>query len=244
MTKHWPEAEQGRIATKNQMGFMFTELSGVSPKFIKACKDHHDKVVDIGCAYGVVTLPSLKHTDAKVIAFDLSDEHLKILKESAPTEKLSQLQTVQGKFPDGIEFEDNSIDAMHSCFVFHFISGKDTERAFNKIFKALKPGGKFYLNTASVYLVFIKSILSDYEEKAAKGDRWPGEITNLKPFVPESDLPHAPDFFNVYKIEQLQQELQRAGFEIDESFYYDVEQPKLLASDGKGLIGIIASKPV
>ena len=242
MSRHWPEKIEGRIATKNKMGFMF-EISGVSSRFIKYCKNYHDTVVDIGCAYGIVTLPVLENSNANVIAIDLSSEHLEILRKSVPANKTYRLKTVAGRFPNDITFDDNSIDAIHSSFVFHFINGADTEKALNKIYAALKPGGKFYVNTASIYLAFINRFLPEYEKNVKKGAQYPGEIFDFENYATEQDVLHAPDFLNVYKQEDFEKVLQAAGFHVDESFYYDVKEPASFASGGKGMIAAIVSKP-
>lgn len=242
MSRHWPEKIEGRIATKNKMGFMF-EISGVSSQFIKDCKNYQGTVVDIGCAYGIVTLPALENSNANVIAIDLSSEHLKILRKSVPANKIYRLKTVAGRFPNDITFNDNSIDAIHSSLVFHFLNGADTKKALNKIYAALKPGGKFYVNTMSVYIVVLKQFLLEYEKNVKNGAKYPGEIFDFENYAPEQDVPHTPDFFNVYKQKDFEKVLQTAGFHVDESFYYDVKEPAFLASGGKGVIAAIVSKP-
>ncbi len=238
----WPNEEEGRIATKNKTGFMFTEIDGASANFQEDCKKFKGKVVDIGSAYGVNTLPILQNTENDIIAIDLSSEHLSILQQSVPEDKLSRLRTVAGEFPFCIEFDENSIDAMHSCFVFHFINGDNTLLALQKIYHALKPGGKFYLNTASIYINFVHSLLPQYEENVKKGITYPGEIYNLREVCPPEDLPYCPDFFHVYKKEDLANLITRVGFNIDEIYYYDVKKPTLLHSDGKGVIAAVMSK--
>lgn len=194
MSQHWPEIVEGRIATKNKLGFMFTEINGASPQFIKDCENYHGTVVDIGCAYGVIVLPVLESSDANVIGFDLSPEHLEILRKATPVDKSARLKTVVGRCPEDIAFKDNSIDAIHSSFVFHFINGADTEKALTKIFRALKPGGKLHINTASVYLISLSHFLPEYEDRVSKGEKWPGEIYDFKSFASKEGLPHAPRF--------------------------------------------------
>jgi len=243
MSQYWPkEVIEGRIATKNRYGFMFTEIDGASLQFIKDCESYHGTVVDIGCAYGVATLPVLENCDANIIAIDLSLEHLEILRQAAPSDKSEKLKTVMGRFPEDIEFEDSSIDAMHSSHVFHFVNGVETEKALAKILGALKPCGKLYINTASIYFPPVSPFLSEYEDRVNRGERWPGEIYDLQKFVPQEDLPYVPDFFNVYKISEFENLLITAGFTVEKIFYHDPKNQKLLASGGRAVIAAIVSK--
>jgi len=243
MSEYWPEVIEGRIATKNRTGFMFTEINGASPAFIDDAEKSTGVVLDIGCAYGVVTLKVLQQSNCKVVAFDLSNEHLNILRLSVSEDNIGKLTSLEGRFPDDFRFESNSLDAIHSAYMFHFLSGVETEKGLTKCHQALKSGGKIYLNTMSVYFNIFKKFLTIYEANSMKGKRWPGEIHDFSQYLPEQDIGDTPDFFHVYKLEDFKAALLRSGFVIEQIYYYDLnEMPAWFASEGKGMIAAIASK--
>lgn len=64
-----PIDDRNRIKTANQMGFMFLSDNLIKQK-LRHLIHPHTVIADIGCAYGVDTLESLK-AGAKVIAIDL-----------------------------------------------------------------------------------------------------------------------------------------------------------------------------
>lgn len=243
MTKQWSEAIEGRIATKNQMGFMFTEIAGASSAFIQRCNDIQGTVADIGCAYGIVTLQVLEQSQCKVLAFDLATEHLDILQASVTPDQQPRLTVQAGHFPEDFNVADNSLDAIHSSFMMHFLTGEQTEIGLRKCLQALKPGGKIFINLASVYFKPFEGVAALYEENVKQGKTWPGEITDFKKHVPQKDVPFVPEFIHVHTVEDFTALLLKAGFTVDKVFYYDMTEPKWFASDGKGCVGAIASKP-
>lgn len=242
MTKQWSEAIEGRVATKNQMGFMFTEINGASPAFIEYCKNCHGTVADVGCAYGIAALSVLEQAQCKVLAFDLSPEHLEVLQSSATPQQKQRLTMQAGHFPEDFKVADHSLDAIHSSFMFHFLTGEQTEIGLRKCLQALKPGGKIFLNIAAVYFKPFTGVQALYEKNIAQGKKWPGEISDFKNHVPEQDAPYVPEFIHVHTVEDLKKLLENTGFSVDKIFYYDMTQPAWFASGGKGCVAAIASK--
>lgn len=241
MTKQWSEAVEGRIATKNQMGFMFTEINGASPTFIEYSKQCQS-VADIGCAYGIATLSVLEQSPCKVLAFDLSSEHLEILQSSATSDQKQRLTVQTGHFPEDFNVVDNSLDAIHSSFMLHFLTGDQTEIGLRKCLQALKPGGKIFLNVASVYFKPFTGVITLYEKNKQQGKKWPGEVDDFRNHVPEQDAPFVPEFIHVHTVEDFKNLLEKTGFTVDKVFYYDMTQPVWFASGGKGCVAAIASK--
>ena len=72
------------VQTANDTGFMFTELSKVNRDFIEFAAVCTEPIVDIGCAYGVATLPALAASECDVLAVDLSPAHLEGLLSAVP----------------------------------------------------------------------------------------------------------------------------------------------------------------
>jgi SAM-dependent methyltransferase len=239
--KHWPEKDKrNRIQTKNNKGFMFVNAEGASTDFINDLSQFKGRVADIGCAYGVVTLAVLQNSLLDILAFDLSQEHLDIVKNSADEKYLSRLTLQKGKFPNDFNVADESLEAIHSSLVLHFLTGDEIEIGLKKLYHALQPGGKLYLNLVSVYIDFLDAFIPIYEEKAKNNLPWPGEMNNYTDYVPEEDKAAIPDVFHVFKKEDLAQHLIDAGFKIDLIEYFD--HSDYATSNDKGLIKIIASK--
>jgi 2-polyprenyl-3-methyl-5-hydroxy-6-metoxy-1,4-benzoquinol methylase len=91
-------------------------------------------VLDIGCAYGMASLPALKK-GAVVIANDLDERHLQLLKSQAPVSSLERLQLKPGRMPDDLDFPEGNLGAVLASRVLNFIHPDKLEESFHKIFK-------------------------------------------------------------------------------------------------------------
>jgi ubiquinone/menaquinone biosynthesis C-methylase UbiE len=165
MTKHWPTATDGMIMTKNKTGYMFTTLCGASPLFLEAAATCHGTLMDLACAYGVTTLKALNVSDAKVIAIDLSQEHLSVLKKSLNDNEKKRTVLLQMSFPKDFNIESSSIDLLHCSFMMLFLSEKDIIKGLSEMFRVLKPGGRIFINMVSPYAKAFSTVLSTYESK-------------------------------------------------------------------------------
>lgn len=241
----WKNEENGRVPTKNSMGFMFTDLVGSTPAFLDYATQCSGTILDIGCAYGVATLPTLDNSAAHVIAFDASQEHLDELKELVCLDYQSRITYVQGMFPVELIVEDNSLDAINISYVLLFLSGEDFDAGIKKCYQVLKPGGKLFINTLSIHFCLFKHLVEGYSAKLARGDKWPGIVDKVKENQnKQEDSQHVPESINLVSLRFLEELLIRHGFGIDDSFYYDFRKPDSFDSGGKGCIAVIASKPV
>ncbi len=104
MTKlKMPEAEEnGFIPTLNQMGYMTSTLDSFSKEFVDyASSNHSQKSLEIGAAYGVATLEALKR-GAQMIANDLEEKHLQILRERSPESLRKNLSLHPGRVPEEV----------------------------------------------------------------------------------------------------------------------------------------------
>jgi len=242
------EAMTGAIATKNKKGFMFKELSEVSKQYIEYSKTCN-RVLEIGCAYGISVLPILNLEKVTVHAVDLSDDHLKILKSKlTPNQNYYFMPTIS-EFPINTHYEDNFFDAIHISNVLHFIKGEHFNLALEKCFNWLKPQGKIFVNTCALYLPYFTNFIPTYKNRKKAGIKWPGEIDNFKDFIPkdapQSQIDAEPDFIHLFTKEDLDTHFKNAGFTIEESCYFTLENADYLkyADDAKSMIGIVASKP-
>ena len=246
--KEFEEAMTGAIATKNKKGFMFKELSEISKQYLEYSKSCN-RVLEIGCAYGISVLPILNLEKVTVHAVDLSDDHLKILKSKlTPNQNYYFMPTI-GEFPVNTHYENYFFDAIHISNVLHFIRGENFNLALEKCFNWLKPHGKIFINTCALYLPYFTDFISTYENRKKAGIKWPGEIENLKDFIPKdaskAQIDAEPDFIHVFIKEDLEHHFKHAGFTIEQSLYFTLENADYLkyADDTKSMVGLIAKKP-
>ncbi|MEM9243356.1 MAG: class I SAM-dependent methyltransferase [Pseudomonadota bacterium] len=243
MKYQWVDEIDGRVATENNMGFMFTDINGSTPAFLDYVVKCAGTIIDIGCAYGVATLPALEKSKAKIIAFDLSQAHLNGLREFITPQQAGRITYVKGAFPNDFNYENNSLDAIHISYVLHYLSGEDFELGIKKCYDALKPDGKLFINTLSVHFCLFKHLVADYEEKLAQGVPWPGIVDGIKDNqLSQSDSDNVPDSINLVSLAFLEQLLVEHHYTIDEAFYYDIKKPNTFGSDDKGCIAVVASK--
>lgn len=243
MIDKWKEAIGGRIATKNHLGFMFIDIAGSTPAFLEYTKKCHGTVIDVGCAYGVATLPALEQSTAHVIAFDAAAEHLTVLKNMVKPEDIDRITFKHGYLQQDFNYPENTIDAIHLSYVIPYLSPTDFTHGIHACYQALKPGGKLFINTVSIYLNIFKHLTEDYEEQLTAGATWPGVVEKIKESqLNQSDSKHVPDILNLVTLEFLEKQLIHLGFKIEQSFYYDFKNLPEFHSEGRGCIAIIASK--
>src|SRR3990167_6546592 len=90
--------------------------------------------------YKLETLPAPEKW-CEIIACDVEPEHLEVLKECVPIEKLSLLTLKAAHFPDNLTFPENYFDGINFSMVLHFYRPHQIEKVFQEIFFSLKPGG-------------------------------------------------------------------------------------------------------
>ena len=98
-----------------------------------------DTVLEIGCGTGILTL-ALADTVKKVTAVDTSAQMLAAAWEKAEAEGKDNIEFRQGTF-DTLPAEKESYDAIAAYNVLLYL--KDRDKALDKIYDLLKPGGIF-----------------------------------------------------------------------------------------------------
>jgi ubiquinone/menaquinone biosynthesis C-methylase UbiE len=102
-----------------------------------------DRILDIGCGTGLLSLKFLKKFDCSILGIDNSQDMLVILKEKIA--KLSLKDKIIHKFADAksLNFPKNSFDIVASTVTLHHLKNKFP--VIKKIHNILKPGGRFVL---------------------------------------------------------------------------------------------------
>src|ERR1700722_10082257 len=161
------------IPTLNRMGYMSPILDIIQMAFVKHCQNNRfGNFLDIGCGFGVATLPVINE-GCRIIACDLEERHLEILKERIPKDKLPLLTPIKGHFPNEVIFPEHYFDGINLSMVLHFLPPQTIEKAFKEIFTCLKEGGRLFITTSSPYQRALSSFAFIYEKKRFF-EEWPG----------------------------------------------------------------------
>ena len=105
-----------------------------------------DTVLDIGCGPGLFTLPIARRVgkNGQVIAVDLQEGMLEILKEKATQEELLARIRFHKAEPHSLVLEyPGRIDVAFGCCVVHEVP--DAARLMREVFSLLVPGGTFLI---------------------------------------------------------------------------------------------------
>src|SRR3989338_9876850 len=167
----------GFVRTLNNMGYMTSGLDPYSQAFVDFAPGAPGPCLDVGAAYGVASLNALSN-GAKVIANDIDERHLEILRARALERLRERLTLMPGSFPDGITFAPETLGAVLVCRVMHFFDGPTIERAAVKIMSWLAPGGKVFVVGETPFIGTAKAFFPTYEARVKAGDLWPGIVEN------------------------------------------------------------------
>lgn len=237
-------SETGLVQTTNfGGGFMLIHLDPISSKFIDYAKDCSIPLLDIGCAYGVTTIPALKNSKSFVIADDIGEDNLLILRKETDEKLRDRLYLNNKRFPQELDFPPNSLGGVIICRVFHFLKGEEIEEGLKKVFSWLQPKGKLFIITATPYMNNLIDFVKIYEERWLNGASWPGYVEDFGTNAKELSHNLKP-FLHVMDERPLRKALESQGFIIEEIQYIDRRKTiPTLSLDGKEGIGIIAIKP-
>ena len=103
----------------------------------------NDRVLDLGCGTGLLSLKYLKKTDCFISGIDSSAEMLSIFKKKIKKLGLGKKITCKLEDVENLNFNSRMFDVIASTVALHHIKNKYP--AIKKIHKALKNGGKFVL---------------------------------------------------------------------------------------------------
>jgi len=233
---------KGLIPTLNNMGFMLERLDPYSELFVEHMARVGGGALDLGCAYGVATLAALER-GAHVTACDIDPGHIEVLTHRCPAEFKSRLTCVVGAVPH-VDFAHEAFDAVICARMLHFLRPDDFRLALKKIERWLKPGGKAFIVTDTVFAGPWRQKLASYTERKARGDKWPGLIEDYASvFPPGTDMTGAPTFINLMDPDILHRECTGAGFVVERAAFIDLDSPTPLDSGREGAhAGVVCLK--
>ena len=231
----------GFVKTLNNMGYMTSGLDAYSQAFTDFAPAAPGPVLDVGAAYGVASLAALSN-GATVIANDIDERHLEILRKRALPRLHPRLTLMPGSFPDGVDFSAGSLGAVLICRVMHFFDGPAIERAAANVMRWLAPGGKVFAVGETPFIGTAKGFFPIYEARVKAGDPWPGIVENVGAHDPKR-AGNLPSRMHLLDEETLRRVFTQAGFIIEKlGTFARPEFPPDIQLDGRESVGLIARK--
>lgn len=146
VTKNWfkdwsneYDSTLGKVNRHHKLLDLVVDSSGV--------KDG-DLVLDIGCGTGLLSLKFLQKADCLIYGIDSSPEMLEIFKSKIDKFGLSDKISLELGDAENLGFENEKFDIIASTVTLHHVKNKHP--VIKKIYKLLKPGGKFVLGDIDV----------------------------------------------------------------------------------------------
>lgn len=153
-------------------------------------------VLDIGCGAGNYTLKMLqKIPDLDCTLLDLSMPMLERAKERVSLATKGRVEILQQDILTA-EFAEESFDIILAAAVLHHLrKNEDWEQVFRKLYRALKPGGSFWISDLIVHdAVHLNQLFS--ERYAAYLEELGGAVYRQKVFdyIEKEDTPRSINF--------------------------------------------------
>jgi len=231
------------VPTLNGTGFMFEVRDGYAEEWICHAGRITDPVLELGCAYGVATIPALE-AGARVVACDMEPRHLEILESRVPPSLRANLTCVAGTLPE-VHFEPGQFGALLCSRVLHFLTGEQIDASVAKMAAWLKPGGRLYLVADTPYGIW-RNFIPTFEERKRNGVRWPGLMVGLHNYLPTPGVHkpiEKPAFMNLLDAALLARICSDAGLRVKRATFIDRSDfPALGALDGRENAGVLAVK--
>lgn len=232
------------IATENKNGFTYS-LTSFGKAFVDFAAESNEPVVDVGCAYGIATLPALL-AGAKVIAVDIEQKHLDSIERSLSPSLKESLTTVNAPFPH-FDLPSSSVGAVYLSQVLPFLTPDEIHAGARKIYDWLTPGGHVFIVCFTPYISHVSAFIPEYEKRKSAGQTFPGYIDDLGAYCNnETMLSNLPNNIMHLDRDDLESTFTGAGFIIKELRYFGEEEGELpdgIRYQGRERVGLIAFKP-
>ena len=232
------------IPTLDRQGWIWLYKDEITKSYIEYAAETKGLMLEVGAGYGHIVLEVLK-TGARVIADEISQDQLEIIRQRVYERGLSGLEVNEAEFPEELDLPADTIDGILISRVFHFFTGERIRESLRKIHSWLRPGGKVFIVTDSVYRTIFKELIPKYEKNVAGGLEWPGWVDDVRKFVPQGRLnPETqPLAMNFLDPRIVRRELTIAGFETEvSSFFRYPAEPDFARLDGREIVGAIGVK--
>jgi SAM-dependent methyltransferase len=232
------------IPTLDRQGWIWLYKDEITKSYIEYAAETKGLMLEVGAGYGHIVLEVLK-TGARVIADEISQDQLEIIRQRVYERGLSGLEVIKAEFPEELDLPADTIDGILISRVFHFFTGSRIRQSLQKIHSWLRPGGKVFIVTDSVYRTIFKELIPQYEKNVADGLEWPGWFEDVRKLVPKGriDPETQPLAMNLTDPTIMRRELALSGFEVEvSSFFKYAAEPDYARLDGREITGAIGVK--
>ncbi len=238
-----PSRPHRRRQTPNRMGWSAEQLSEAAQDFVASASLPGSMVLDIGCGFGVASLAAAV-AGARVVANDLSDEVLADLTTRAQALGVAdRIDTVAGRFPRGLHFDEQRFSAIHAGNVLHFLTPRALEEGLRKVNHWLRPGGRLFALAVTPFLAPFAAFQPEYARRREQGDPWPGWIARTRDYSRHRLLSQTPSAVHLLDADVLRRAAEEAGFTVEVAILYRRRDlPASLAVDGREAVRLTARR--
>ena len=225
--------------TLNKFGYIAEQFDTFTQDFIDHAEKEKGPVLEVGCAFGNVIL-KLIEKGVHTFANDITQKHLDILIQNTPQDKKHLLTTLHGRFPDQVDFPEQTFSSILMGRVLHFLREEDIREGLKKAYQWIKPGGRIYIVGDTVHSPALEKYKNIFEMKKSIGDPWPGLVENTPFYIPDH-FNNIPSWVNFWDAEIGKRELEIAGFKVEKSemFTRHIHKEEMLYHENQfGAIGI------
>ena len=168
------------------------------------------RVLDFGCGNGRYAAPLLEHTDAALVAYDISPEAIRELSQRQTAHLESgRLQPVLGDLAALREAAKSSERFDLAIMMFgvlgHIASRAARQEALTILRGLLRPGGRLIVTVPNIQRRFLKEQIAARQRNLEPGDILYRRRANDRTI-------HM--YYHLYTLEEFQQELEQAGFHL------------------------------
>ena len=124
----------GKVKRHHKLLDLVVTLSGIK---------RNDRILDIGCGTGLLSLKFLNKTDCVITAIDSSAQMLRIFQEKIEKYNLTEKIHCAQKSAEDMDFKSNQFDIIAATVALHHVEFK--EPVIKNIYDYLKDGGRFVI---------------------------------------------------------------------------------------------------
>jgi SAM-dependent methyltransferase len=230
------------VPTRNQTGWSARAPHEINLAFAKFASSSTLPVLDIGAGFGAASIEVLRR-GANLIVNDAAAEQIAHIRSTVEQLCLPAPQFVLGEFPGDLDFPSESLGAVHSSNVLHFLTPEEFEIGIRKIHSWLAPSGKIFLLTSSPFQGHLRNCGAVFDKRKQDGAKWPGWFEDVKQMNSGPLLDLIPNSMLFFDVETLSDQLVSVGFTIEEGRLYSRSGiPDSCRLDGRENLFLIGRK--
>lgn len=231
------------VMTLNGSGPATMYMDDYAKQFIQYAAEQTAPVLELGAAYGFVTIAALK-AGATVIANDIEPRHLQILYNKTPEDCHERLTLMPGAFPRDLNLPAQSIAGCYIARMLGYLDPSQLQLGFEALFACLKTNAKLFIIASPPYKAIFRNTIPLYEQRIQENKLWPGYFTDLKQLVGGQYGPYVPDRLHFLDDIVLTRELERVGFVVEKAeLFARKDLPRKALWDGREGVIAIGRKP-